>query len=87
MQVPITLDLKDLPRECSGIVCGVSSRLLDGMRGKLGMEGGVFDMSYLSTSKAGHVIVYEDELEMVLEALEGVGGVEENGNGENGVCG
>lgn len=91
VQVPITLDLKDLPRECSGIVCGVSSRLLDGMRGRLGgggggEGGGVFDMSYLSTSKAGHVIVYEDELEMVLEALEGVGGVEENGDGDGG-CG
>lgn len=68
-QVSITLDLKDLPLESTGIVCGVSSRLTDGMRGRIGGE--LFNMAYLSTSKAGHVIVYEDELDEVLDALEG----------------
>lgn len=68
-QVSITLDLNNLPLESTGIVCGVSSRLTDGMRGRIGEE--MFNMSYLSTSKAGHVIVYEDELDEVLEALEG----------------
>lgn len=68
-QIPITLDLKDLPLESTGIVCGVSSRLMDGMKGRIGRE--MFNMSYLSTSKAGHVIVYEDELEDVMEALRG----------------
>ncbi|KAK4501689.1 hypothetical protein PRZ48_007498 [Zasmidium cellare] len=79
-QIPITLDLKDLPLESTGIVCGVSSRLTDGMRGRIGRE--MFNMSYLSTSRAGHVIVYEDELEGAIAALRGavgmngVGGVE-----------
>lgn len=68
-QIPITLDLRGLPLESTGIVCGVSSRLTDGMRGRIGED--MFNMSYLSTSKAGHVIVYEDELDEVLEALEG----------------
>jgi cellobiose dehydrogenase (acceptor) len=68
-QIPITLDLQELPRESTGIVCGVSSRLTDGMRGRIGGE--MFNMSYLSTSKAGHVIVYEHELDQVMEALEG----------------
>ncbi|KXT01480.1 hypothetical protein AC578_9553 [Pseudocercospora eumusae] len=68
-QIPITLDLRDLPLESTGIVCGVSSRLTDGMKGRIGRE--MFNMSYLSTSRAGHVIVYEDELEDVMEALRG----------------
>ena len=72
-QVPITFDLKDLPLESTGIVCGVASRLTDGMKGRIGE---VFNMSYLSTAKAGHVIVYQDELEEALGALEGA---EQNG--------
>lgn len=69
-QIPITLDLKDLPRESTGIVCGVSSRLTEGMKGRISATE-MFNMSYLSTSRAGHVIVYEDELADVMEALRG----------------
>jgi cellobiose dehydrogenase (acceptor) len=68
-QIPITLDFKDLPQESTGIVCGVSSRLIEGMKGRIGRE--FFNTSYLSTSRAGHVIVYEDELDDVMDALEG----------------
>ncbi|USW51779.1 Putative CASTOR, ACT domain-containing protein [Septoria linicola] len=70
-QIPITLDLQDLPLESTGIVCGVSRRLTEGMKGRMGRE--MFNMSYLSTSRAGHVIVYEDELEDAMEALSGGG--------------
>ena len=76
-QVPITLDLRELPLESTGIVCGVASRLTDGMRRRIGE---VFNMSYLSTAKAGHVIVYRDELEDAMEALRGA---EVNGVGEH----
>lgn len=76
-QVPITFDLKDLPLESTGIVCGVASRLMDGMKGRI---GDVFNMSYLSTAKAGHVIVYRDELDEALEALKPA---EQNGIGEH----
>ncbi|KAK3717474.1 hypothetical protein LTR37_005864 [Vermiconidia calcicola] len=76
-QVPITLDLKDLPLESTGIVCGVASRLTDGMKGRI---GDIFNMSYLSTAKAGHVIVYMDELE---EAMDALGQAEQNGFGEH----
>lgn len=82
-QIPITLDLQTLPVESTGIVCGVSSRLTEGMKGRLGRE--MFNMSYLSTSRAGHVIVYEDELEDAMDALRGAEmlhwGKEENGEG------
>ncbi|TKA46496.1 hypothetical protein B0A54_02328 [Friedmanniomyces endolithicus] len=68
-QVAITLDLQDLPRESTGIVCGVASRLINGMKGRLGRE--LFNMSYLSTAKAGYVIVYRDELDDAMAALRG----------------
>ncbi|KAK3074833.1 hypothetical protein LTR53_002428 [Teratosphaeriaceae sp. CCFEE 6253] len=68
-QVAITLDLQDLPQESTGIVCGVASRLIEGMKGRVGGE--VFNMSYLSTARAGHVIVYRDELEDAMAALHG----------------
>jgi hypothetical protein len=81
-QVPITLDLRQLPLESTGIVCGVASRLVEGMRGRFGGggrfgsggNGGVgFEMSYLSTARAGHVVVFEDELEDAMEVLQGLG--------------
>jgi hypothetical protein len=74
-QVPITLDLRELPLESTGIVCGVASRLVDGMRGRFGRGAGGagFEMSYLSTARAGHVVVFEDELEDAMEILQGLG--------------
>jgi hypothetical protein len=80
-QVPITLDLRALPLESTGIVCGVASRLVEGMRGRFGgggggsgfSTGGGFEMSYLSTARAGHVVVFEDELEDAIEILQGLG--------------
>lgn len=69
VQIPITLDFENLPAESTGLVCGVASRLIDGMRHRLGAD--VFDTSYLSTTRAGHVIVYEDELDNAMECLRG----------------
>lgn len=44
------------------------------MKGKVGMRGAPgFEMSYLSTARAGHVIVYEEELEDAVEVLRGLG--------------
>lgn len=64
--IPIMLDLSGLPEESAGIVCGVAGRLLDRMGN--GMREG-FNMSYLSTARAGNVIVQDDEVEAALEAL------------------
>ncbi|GAB7342743.1 hypothetical protein MBLNU457_g0889t1 [Dothideomycetes sp. NU457] len=66
--VPIMLDLRGLPEESTGIVCGVAGRLIASMGGKL---GGGFNMSYLSTFRAGNVIVREDEVDEAMEALRG----------------
>lgn len=61
----IVLDLRDLPDGSTGIVCGVAGRLIE----RMADQGPLFNMSYLSTAKAGNVIVQQDEVEDVLEAL------------------
>jgi hypothetical protein len=66
--IPITLDLRDLPMESTGIVCGVAGRLVGGTSGAL--ESPV-EMSYLSTARAGTVMVGEEELRRALGALRG----------------
>lgn len=65
----IVLDLRDLPDESAGIVCGVAGRLLGRMAS---LPGPPFNMSYLSTAKAGNVIVLDDEVEDALEALHAI---------------
>lgn len=77
--VPITLDLRNLPMESTGIVCGVAGRLVGGTAGQLQHS---VEMSYLSTARAGTVMVHEDELDRALDALRGA----ENGiSSSNGV--
>jgi len=39
------------------------------MRGRIGRE--MFNMSYLSTARAGHVILYAEEVDDALDALRG----------------
>jgi len=66
--IPIMLDLRNLPMESTGIVCGVAGRLVGGTSTQL--ETAV-EMSYLSTARAGTVMVGEDELDRALRALRG----------------
>ncbi|KAF1962567.1 hypothetical protein CC80DRAFT_163240 [Byssothecium circinans] len=66
--IPIMLDLRELPMESTGIVCGVAGRLVGATSAQL--ESPV-EMSYLSTARAGTVMVGEDELERALSALRG----------------
>ncbi|KAG4035653.1 hypothetical protein MFRU_001g04220 [Monilinia fructicola] len=75
--VPIFLDLVDLPLESTGIVCGVAGRLVDEMRlnDKPEEEGGnVFgrELSYLSTARAGAVVLSGVGSERALEMLGGL---------------
>ncbi|KAK4912963.1 hypothetical protein LTR28_013822, partial [Elasticomyces elasticus] len=78
--VPITLDLRDLPMESTGIVCGIAGRLVSGIsRGGIGEDA--IEMMYLSTARAGSVIVCENELERAMGSLRAVKvEVEENGD-------
>jgi hypothetical protein len=73
--VPIFLDLADLPVEAAGIVCGVAGRLVREMGGKIatggGGGGGVggAELSYLSTARAGAVILSREQAAAALEVL------------------
>ncbi|KAH8805848.1 ACT domain-containing protein [Xylogone sp. PMI_703] len=69
--VPIFLDLVDLPLESTGIVCGVAGKLVDDMRlmspddAARGTE-----LSYLSTARAGAVIMSSESADRALKALQ-----------------
>ncbi|ESZ98608.1 hypothetical protein SBOR_1058 [Sclerotinia borealis F-4128] len=72
--VPIFLDLVDLPLESTGIVCGVAGKLVNEMRlnDKPEEEGGnIFgkELSYLSTARAGAVVLSGVGSERALEML------------------
>lgn len=66
--VPIFLDLVDLPLESTGIVCGVAGKLVDEMRIS-GESGHGSELSYLSTARAGAVIMGGQGSAMALETL------------------
>lgn len=62
--IPITLNLEPLPFEATGIVCGVAGKLVGQGPGVQAVE-----MSYLSTARAGTVMVNEVDLDRAVEAL------------------
>ncbi|KAL7270633.1 hypothetical protein RUND412_006651 [Rhizina undulata] len=67
--IPIVLDLRGLPVASTGIVCGVAGRLIGkGNRGILDGPEPV-EMSYLSTARAGTVMVAEEDIDRAIEAL------------------
>lgn len=87
--IPIILDLRDLPLEATGIVCGVAGRLAQGANeGEQshddstkysptsyngignGFAARTIDISFLSTARAGTVIVKASQLENAIAALE-----------------
>ncbi|MCJ1390176.1 hypothetical protein MMC18_003034 [Xylographa bjoerkii] len=66
--IPITLNLEPLPLEATGIVCGVAGKLV-GSAGGGGQVMRPVEMSYLSTARAGTVMVNEMDLERAVELL------------------
>lgn len=71
--VPIFLDLGRLPLESTGIVCGVAGKLVDEMmmreHGDDVVDSQASELSYLSTARAGAVILCGEESESALKAL------------------
>lgn len=66
--VPIFLDLVNLPLEATGIVSGVAGKLVEEMRM---VETGVSsELSYLSTARAGAVILSNEQSMKALKVLE-----------------
>jgi len=70
--VPIFLDLAGLPEGSTGIVCGVAGKLVDGLS-LLGCGGEVVgigsELSYLSTARAGTVVLSGERAARGLEVL------------------
>ncbi|KAL8672733.1 MAG: hypothetical protein Q9168_002823 [Polycauliona sp. 1 TL-2023] len=65
--VPIMLDLRPLPLEATGIVCGVAGKLAGGpIDGPL---SSAIEMLYLSTARTGTVMVEEKNLGQAMDAL------------------
>lgn len=67
--IPIVLDLRGLPADSTGIVCGVAGRLVGGTSGGYFDGDEAVEMSYLSTARAGTVIVAEEDLGRAVAAL------------------
>lgn len=67
--IPITLDLGPLPLEATGIICGVAGKLVDGPCGRH-LDNFNIEMSYLSTARAGTVMVDEKDLGRAMKALQ-----------------
>jgi hypothetical protein len=75
--IPITLDLRDLPLESTGIVCGVAGRVSQGASlddgpplTTSGDASSPVEISFLSTARAGTVIVRANQLTQAIDALE-----------------
>jgi hypothetical protein len=66
--VPVFLDLGELPFEATGIVSGVAGRLVREMGGGL-MGAGVGELSFLSTARAGAVVLGRGQAGVALEVL------------------
>lgn len=80
LMVPIGLDLAKLPPDATGIICGLAQSLSgvtagrrddddDEEEGEGNHFAGAIEMSYLSTARAGTIIVDEVDLPRALEAL------------------
>ncbi|KAJ2972410.1 hypothetical protein NUW58_g9192 [Xylaria curta] len=65
--VPIFLDLANLPLEATGIVSGLAGKLVDEMH--MAETGVGSDLSYLSTARAGTVILSNEQSMKALEVL------------------
>jgi hypothetical protein len=66
--VPIFLDLENLTLEATGIVSGVAGKLVSEMR--MTDTGAGEQLSYLSTARAGAVILSHDQSLKALEVME-----------------
>lgn len=69
IKIPVIFDLRMFPIESTGIVCGIASRLAgDTVNGMFPLSDPV-EIAYLSTARAGTVIVREEEIENAAASL------------------
>jgi hypothetical protein len=74
--IPIMLDLRTLPLESTGIVCGVAGKLVEDITKCPSDSFEYAELSYLSTARAGAVVLPEENLDKALEALKPLRGIE-----------
>lgn len=65
--IPVTLDLRGLPEDITGIVSGVASKLLE--QDQKTENTNILNMSYLSTARSGVVLIGEDNLKTAIDAF------------------
>lgn len=66
--IPITIDLQKLPLDSTGIVAGLSSKLLEGVKANTNLYD-TFEMSYLSMARSAIMMIPEENLEQVAHIL------------------
>lgn len=66
--IPISIDFSKLPLDSTGIVSGVASKLLYGLR-ESNIETS-FEMNYLSMAKSGIIMIPEENLKIIQKILE-----------------
>lgn len=66
--IPITIDLQKLPLDSTGIVAGLSSKLLEGVKTNTDLYD-TFEMSYLSMARSAIMMIPEENLEQVAHIL------------------
>lgn len=67
--VPVFLDLNNLPLESTGIVCGVAGKLVQDMQIESPSSLHGSELSYLSTARAGAVILSSEGSAQAMEVL------------------
>lgn len=67
--VPITIDLTKLPLNSTGIVSGLASTLLNSVKDLPMALDGVFEMNYLSMARSAIVMIPEENLAVLSQAL------------------
>ncbi|KAG7661718.1 uncharacterized protein J8A68_004776 [[Candida] subhashii] len=65
--IPIMIDFSKLPLDSTGIVAGVASKLINGMR--LTHNDYLFELNYFSMAKSGVIMIPQENVEVISQIL------------------
>jgi hypothetical protein len=69
--IPISIDFHKLPLDCTGLVAGVASKLLNGIK-QLSSEENLFEMNYFSMARSGIIMIPQENVEIVGKVLDDI---------------
>lgn len=69
--LPITVDLNTLPLDSAGIVSGLASKIINGIKQAPDSADNSYEMCYLSMAKSGVVMIPQENIELVARVLGG----------------